>query len=282
VSIHILDMDPFTRQFLEDNGVYPGEPIVLEEKAPTRAPVVVPPHNGFGSEEDSLQTCGSSLMPKPPKKDGVKANLYAGISLRFRIKFRNAKPADAAREFVLQVFMEDDTIQIREISVRNSGFTGGKFLARSKQKHRDGRPILPSDVYLGAVLYIQHHEFEVVDADEATLKLMERYSEFWHQSSMKHLAEKLKQYDDGLQDVLVLMKEKALQEVPYKVIEEHLQKAGVELSKQELVSLFRLIDKKKLGTAKFFRIFKLIKDEETMSTWSQYPSEDALASQRNE
>lgn len=91
VSIQILDMDPFTRQFLEDNGVYPGEPIVLSEEAPVRAPVIVPPHNGFGSEEDSLQTCGSSLMPKPPKKDGVKANLYAGISLRFRIKFRNAK-----------------------------------------------------------------------------------------------------------------------------------------------------------------------------------------------
>ena len=84
-------MDPFTRHFLEENGVAVGDPIIISEAAAKRTAVVVPPHNGFGSEEDSLQTCGSSLLPKPPKKDGIKANLYAGVTLRFRIKFRNSK-----------------------------------------------------------------------------------------------------------------------------------------------------------------------------------------------
>ncbi len=34
-------------------------------------PQVIPPYNGFGSLEDSLQNC-LSLIPEPPKKDVIK------------------------------------------------------------------------------------------------------------------------------------------------------------------------------------------------------------------
>lgn len=39
-----------------------------QEPAPVLPRMELPPHNGFGSEEDSLQNC-ISLIPKAPYKD---------------------------------------------------------------------------------------------------------------------------------------------------------------------------------------------------------------------
>jgi hypothetical protein len=41
-------------------------------------------------------------------------------------------PTDLARRFVLSYFMMDDSVQIFEQPVRNSGIAGGKFLERQK------------------------------------------------------------------------------------------------------------------------------------------------------
>lgn len=42
----------------------------VQYKAPEapKPPSLVPPYNGFGSEEDSLSSC-QGLLPKPPQKD---------------------------------------------------------------------------------------------------------------------------------------------------------------------------------------------------------------------
>ena len=42
----------------------------------------VPPYNGFGSQEDSMQSC-MSLVPQPPKKDFIKMLENDGRVLRF-------------------------------------------------------------------------------------------------------------------------------------------------------------------------------------------------------
>lgn len=44
-------------------------------------------------------------------------------------------PTDLARRFVLSYFMMDDSIQIFEQPVRNSGIAGGKFLERQKVRY---------------------------------------------------------------------------------------------------------------------------------------------------
>ncbi len=165
--------------------------------------------------------------------------------------------------------MEDDTIQIREIPARNSGFSGGKFLARSKQFHEDGQLIIPSHVNIGKVLRIQSFEFYIENADEFTLKYMEQNPEIWPQSSLDDIANKLKTKENELRDVLLILKERALEEVSYNEITELLVKVGINLSLQEKSTLFRKIDKKKRGTAKFFRIFKLLKDEAMFLSWSE-------------
>ena len=45
-------------------------------------PQEIPPYNGFGALEDSLQSC-LSLIPQPPKKDFIKMLENDGKTLRF-------------------------------------------------------------------------------------------------------------------------------------------------------------------------------------------------------
>ena len=90
IKIVIEDADNFTRQFYRNNGT-PLSDRVIEEIVPQRKySIRIPPHNGIGSEEDSLQTCKGTLLPKAPKKDGAKAVMFAGQVLRYKCKLANA------------------------------------------------------------------------------------------------------------------------------------------------------------------------------------------------
>lgn len=55
----------------------------------------IPPHNGFGDEEDSKANC-YRLILKPPKEDPLKL-LSEEIKLRFSMKFFNPKIEDKNR-----------------------------------------------------------------------------------------------------------------------------------------------------------------------------------------
>ena len=267
-DILIYDADDFTRSYLNDDGCPLGRKLDLVfESPPNKIVSDPPPYNGFGSEEDSLQTCSGSLMPKAPKKDGLKQKLYAGQMLRFRIKFRRPKAVDAEREFILQVFLEDDTIQIREIPNRNSGFSGGKFLSRSRQRHQNGKQILPGDITLGKTLYIQSHEFVVLDADVGSLKYMEQNADIWQDSSTESLAKTLRCHEEGLREVLSGMEDRGIQEMPYDEMHDILNSVGVNLTTQEKLTLIRAMDPKKKGTVKFYRLFRIISDENMFSSW---------------
>jgi len=90
---------------------------------------VIPPSNGFGSDEDSLGNC-ISLIPKPPKRDFVRfmeldrAGLDAKV-LRFlaRLDQNGAHSADIAeqRRFIICFYLADATISVFEQSSRNAG-----------------------------------------------------------------------------------------------------------------------------------------------------------------
>lgn len=267
-DILIYDADDFTRTYLRDEGCPLDKKLDLVfEKPSQKITSDPPPYNGFGSEEDSLQTCSGSLMPKAPKKDGLKQKLFAGQMLRFRIKFRSPKPVDAEREFILQVFLEDDTIQIREIPNRNSGFSGGKFLSRSRQRHPNGKQIVPGDITLGTTLYVQSHEFVVLDADAGSLKYMEQNAEIWRDSSTESLAKTLRCHEEGLREVLAGMQDRSIQEMSYDEMHDILNSVGVNLTAQEKLTLIRAMDPKKKGTVKFYRLFRIISDENMFSSW---------------
>lgn len=93
-----------------------------------------PPYNGFGSEEDSLCSC-MSLLPKPPKRDFIKfmerdrRGLDSNV-LRFLARMDTQKPIDMDRRFIISYFLSDDTIQVFEPPVRNSGEYYSFFLIK--------------------------------------------------------------------------------------------------------------------------------------------------------
>ncbi len=93
-----------------------------------------PPHNGIGTEEDSL---GSFLylMPKVPKQDFKKLMENDGIQLRYLARFLAPQIEDKDRRFIITYYVNNDTVSVFEKFERNSGFIGGKFFERSKAKN---------------------------------------------------------------------------------------------------------------------------------------------------
>jgi hypothetical protein len=78
-------------------------------------------------------------------------------------------PIDLARRFVLSYFMMDDTVQVYEPPVRNSGIAGGKFLERQKVYKPGSEEVYTyMDLYVGAQLEIFNRSFELHEADEYT------------------------------------------------------------------------------------------------------------------
>ena len=79
---------------------------------------------------------------------------------------------DAQRKFIIQVHLEDDTFQIREPPIRNSGHKGGIFLSRCKLESHDGtKPLQPGDIFLGGEVEILSHRFKVLNCDQFTFKV---------------------------------------------------------------------------------------------------------------
>ena len=90
---------------------------------------VIPPYNGFGTEEDSLSNC-LSLLPRPPRRDFARFMEAdrAGVDLqvlRFLARLELAKPDPSGineqRRFIVSYFLTDGTMSVFEQSSRNTG-----------------------------------------------------------------------------------------------------------------------------------------------------------------
>lgn len=108
-------------------------------------------------------------MPKPPKKDFFKW-VDQQISLRFNAVFASPKPEDGNRQFIVTYFLNDDSLQIYEPPLKNSGFWTGKFLERGNYKSRAGAVFKPEDVIVGQDIWINGYVYHIVDCDDFTKK----------------------------------------------------------------------------------------------------------------
>ena len=260
LDIVILDADEFTREFYVSKNKPLAPKIVLPQAIYPQKSQTIPPHNGFGSEADSLQTCGTSLMPGPPHKDGAKAKLYQGMILRYCAKLTSPKPEDITRSFIIQVHLEDDTIQIREPPVRNSGHKGGIFLARNDLEMHDGNePIKAHEIYLGAQVKILSHSFIVTDADEFTLRFMEEHCSKWNHADLKRVEEKLKRQEDIISRAILTIPGLSSKTVTIADVQEIFKRAGIDCSKQEVTTIFRVLDPKRVGSIKPSTILMYLK-----------------------
>lgn len=116
---HLFSTDDFTPLRVREELIGTKEQTSVEPSRPA------PPYNGFGGEEDSLNS-SQGLLPRPPKRDFVKfmgkdrLGLDGNV-LRFLAKLDSTKPGDEERRFVISYFMADDTAVVFEPTVRNSG-----------------------------------------------------------------------------------------------------------------------------------------------------------------
>ncbi|RXN32248.1 EF-hand domain-containing 1 [Labeo rohita] len=128
----LYDCDDFTRKYYEQN--HPDillKPFTVDTRTQQDIKRVIPPYNGFGSLEDSLQNC-LSLIPEPPKKDVIKLLENDNKVLRYVARLDSQNPLDEGRRFILSYYLSDDMISIFEKSTRNSGIIGGKFLEKTR------------------------------------------------------------------------------------------------------------------------------------------------------
>ena len=153
--------------------------------------VIVPPHNGFGKEEDSRQNC-LSLHPKPPRQNVIRLLENKGKLLRFVAKIENATGFDVERVFVVSYFLDSDELAIFEPPVKNSGRSGGKFAERCKvRKPGSADYYAEADMYLGARIVVNTRVFVLVDADEFTMQYMEAHPEVYPYSDTASIARRV-------------------------------------------------------------------------------------------
>eukprot|EP00656_Telonema_subtile_P014143 TRINITY_DN1720_c0_g1_i1.p1 TRINITY_DN1720_c0_g1~~TRINITY_DN1720_c0_g1_i1.p1 ORF type:complete len:649 (-),score=158.52 TRINITY_DN1720_c0_g1_i1:245-2191(-) len=171
----VCDCDEFTTAFMEHQfGEKKGEPVVTEDGGIDPPERKIPDFHGFGSEEDSL---GSfyNLIPKKPKENWVKYLANDKKVLRFVGVLDTTAPEDQNRVFIVSYELANDSINVYEPPVRNSGNMGGKWMERSKVKKPNSTECYRAhDLYVGATLEFRKHQFRLIEADDFTLHYMER------------------------------------------------------------------------------------------------------------
>ncbi|CAB1459901.1 unnamed protein product [Pleuronectes platessa] len=182
-SFMLYDCDDFTKDYFQIN--HPDmemKPIEVPKKVDMYhdRKREVPPYNGFGSLEDSLQNC-LSLVPKPPRKDVMKMLENNLKELRYGATMISKYPVDKSRRFILTYFLSNDMISIYEKPGRNSGMISGKFLEKTRIP-KPGSTLenlefySPADFAIGASVEVFGHRFVLTDADQYVLTYLESIS----------------------------------------------------------------------------------------------------------
>ena len=107
-----MKCDDFTRNWYATRGVDVGEEVISRSTttAPTEPDTAARGVHRF--DEDTIQSC--LYLVHKPKKDYAKRLANEGHVLKFKCKMVTSNPVDAERVFVLNFYLEDDTIMIFE------------------------------------------------------------------------------------------------------------------------------------------------------------------------
>ncbi|EDV34107.1 uncharacterized protein Dana_GF15903 [Drosophila ananassae] len=204
-AVVITDLDPFTRKYFQQRfGIQDFTPLAIPNRSDDCADHksterMLPPFNGWGSYEDSVGNC-LSVEPKPPKSDFKKFIKFDRYVLRFGAKMLSTIKANCERIFVISYYLCDDTLQIQEIAVRNSGFLGGEFMKRKRlelpgqEKFSCKQPqyYMPWNFFIGSTMALKDFIFHIVSADEYTLIYMEHHPEEFCHANVIVIMEKVR------------------------------------------------------------------------------------------
>ncbi len=190
----LLDCDFFTKDYFSRNFGIEQKKVDFEplKSMKTYPKPKIPPHNGFGSELDSLGNC-FNLIPKPPKIDLAKKFIYNRVILRFVCRMISTNKEDNLKQFILSFSCGDDNIMIFLKTGRNSGIQGGKFLEKNKYKNDNtGKYYCMKDLYMGQVLNLNKMKFQIISADDYTLNFMFQKPDLFPECNISKILDKIK------------------------------------------------------------------------------------------
>ncbi|XP_055640379.1 EF-hand domain-containing family member C2 isoform X2 [Toxorhynchites rutilus septentrionalis] len=263
-TIALTSCDQFTQDYYRNKfGIEDFTPILgysvrrNEFQQRVRRERELPPYNGWGSHEDSEGNC-MTVEPKPPKIDFRKFVLYDRCNLRFGARMISDIKENNDRFFVITYYLNDDTVSVYELMIRNSGFQGGEFIKRSRilLPNQDifisSRPryYQAKDFYLGQTVILQDHKFSITNADIYALSFMEAHCEEFHLSNVSKILQKIRNalqpiYKDYIAKHLAKVDHKKIDgktvaTVNYEALREMLTELiGDQIIEQEIVTLCR-------------------------------------------
>ena len=191
----LYDCDDFTKLYYRNMfNIQDFTPIDIESPQSSLRQPELPPYNGYGTIEDSIQNC-RSLIPQPPKKDFIRMLENDGKVLRFSASMVSKFTEDKNRKFIISYRLSDDMFTIYEPPQRNAGIIAGKFLERTRIKKPDCDPQKPEfygphDLIVGQTIDVFSHKFLIEDADEYVLKYMEERSDEFPTETIEALRKK--------------------------------------------------------------------------------------------
>lgn len=191
-SCLIYDCDDFTKLWYKQNLGIDMEPIRMKKNPPQQVIHPIPPHIGYGTEEDSLLSV-YYLTPMSKIRDMIKMFKQDKHIMRFYSKLISPIHSDPERNFIISVFCRDDTIQVYETSSKNSGRQASKFMERQKCKNPYTNIYYnPKDFIKGKDVYLNHYTFRLLECDEYTKKYMIDNSEMFRDSDLSFVINRLR------------------------------------------------------------------------------------------
>lgn len=226
----------------------------------------IPPHNGFGSEEDSLLNV-KYLDPSHKVHEYVSDKFKRDKHiLRYQAKLISPYPSDEERSFIVSFYVRDEAIQVYEVAKRNSGRQNCKFLEKKRMKNPyTNKYYSEKDMGIGQVLYLNKFIFKLLDCDEYTRKYMNDNAEIFIDSDLNMIIPRILQGSckyENIEEYLVhVLKEidpEGKHFVTLEEIEEGFKKLEVFLTKQELSSISFKIEKNGDGLYSMESLYNLL------------------------
>ena len=206
---------------------------------------LIPPYNGYGSEEDSLLNVFYLDISNKNKERYIDRFKKDKHILRFSAKMISSNPSNEERAFLISFFCGDETIQIFEIAGKNSGRESGKFLERQRIKNPyTHKYYTEKDFSIGNLIYVNNYIFKLIQSDEYTRKYMEGNSDIFIDSNIKNVISRIRigsnnfgDYQDFLIHLLYVIDPKANNYATKEDIINGFKSFKIYLSDQELDTL---------------------------------------------
>ena len=174
----LTDADAWTRDWFATTLGFEQPPALPPPAAPAAPqPRPSPPHDGYGTPEDSIRNVGTLIPKKPTDVTAFERfQAHSTQSLRFTASMVAASaakplhPTDEGRNFVISVFLEDHTVAVFEQPQR--GVPGGRFLERIRcpcpGAGSEGPWLTSADFKVGAKVVLFGRAFLINGADAWT------------------------------------------------------------------------------------------------------------------